>query len=251
MAKRIFITGFWHETNTFAQSPTGMDDFHAYQYAEGDALFAAFADTNTEIGGVMNAALELDLNLVPGLFAGAVPSGMITAEAYEFIRARTAELLEAAGEVDGVLVHLHGAAVAEGAAEADADFLAAIRQKLPLTPIVATFDLHANLSEGLLAGADALVGYNTYPHNDMGARGREAAHILHRMLWSAKRPKKVFRKLPFAPPPQVQGTNADPVAGIMARLAEAKDWGGIWAASIAWGFPYADVEHLGVGILVA
>ncbi|MFP6773204.1 MAG: M81 family metallopeptidase, partial [Alphaproteobacteria bacterium] len=108
MAKRIFITVFWHETNTFAPTRRGLDDFHAYQYAEGDALFEAFADTNTEIGGVMAAALELDLNLVPGLFAGAVPSGMITAPAYDTLLERTLELLDATGEVDGALVHLHG-----------------------------------------------------------------------------------------------------------------------------------------------
>ena len=250
MAKRIFITGFWHETNTFAQTKTDMDAFRAYQYAEGDSLFAAFADTNTEIGGVMNAALELDLNLVPGLFAGAVPAGLITAAAYQHLLSRTLELLAAAGEIDGVLVHLHGAAVAEGAQEADADFLDALRRRRPGVPLVATFDLHANLSEGLIAGADALVGYDTYPHNDMAERGREAAHILHRMLWNRKRPKKVFRKLPFAPPPQVQGTYAQPVAEIMAKLHDIEDWGGIWSASIAWGFPYADVAHLGVGILV-
>ena len=51
----------------------------------------------------------------------------------------------------------------------------------------------------------------------------EAAHILHRMLWSSKRPKKVFRKLPFAPPPQVQGTDAQPVAEIMDWLVREAD----------------------------
>ncbi|MBT3333816.1 MAG: hypothetical protein HN394_20120, partial [Rhodospirillaceae bacterium] len=112
MSKRIFITGIWHETNTFAATQTGLDDFHAYQYAEGDEIFAAFADTNTEIGGAMNAAIELDLNLVPGLFAGAVPSGLITAAAFNTLVERTLELLMGAGDVDGVLVHLHGAAVA-------------------------------------------------------------------------------------------------------------------------------------------
>ena len=251
MSKRIFITGIWHETNTFAATQTGLDDFHAYQYAEGDEIFAAFADTNTEIGGAMNAAIELDLNLVPGLFAGAVPSGLITAAAFNTLVERTLELLMGAGDVDGVLVHLHGAAVADGVPEADAAILAAIRQQLPPDiPIVATFDLHANLSEALIAGADALVGYDTYPHNDMGARGAEAAQILHRMLWSTKRPTKILRKLPFAPPPQVQGTAAAPVAGIMAKMHDMETWGGIWSASIAWGFPYSDVAHLGVGILV-
>ena len=250
MAKRIFITGFWHETNTFAPTRTGLEDFHAYQYAEGDGLFEAFADTNTEIGGAMNAAMELDLNLIPGLFAGAVPSGMIKREAYQTILDRTLELLEDVGEIDGMLVHVHGAAVAEGAPEADADYLFALRRRLPLVPIVATFDLHANMSDGLIAAVDGLIGYNTYPHNDMAARGTEAAHMLHRMLWSDRRPEKIFVKLPFAPPPQVQATADQPVAGIMAKLEDMKDWGGIWSGSIAWGFPYADVAHLGVGILV-
>ena len=36
-----------------------MDAFRPYQYAEGDGLFAAFADTNTEIGGVMTASRSL------------------------------------------------------------------------------------------------------------------------------------------------------------------------------------------------
>ncbi|MDP6833291.1 MAG: M81 family metallopeptidase [Alphaproteobacteria bacterium] len=251
MAKRIFITGIWHETNTFAHGQTGLEDFQNYQYAEGDEVFALFADTNTEIGGVMNAAMELDLNLIPGLFAGAVPSGLVTAAAHETLVNRTLELLANAGEIDGVLVHLHGACVAEGATETDAQYLAAIRAALtPATPLVATFDLHANLSEGLVAQADALVGYDTYPHNDMAARGAEAAQILHRMLWSTRRPAKILRKLPFAPPPQMQGTGTEPVASIMAKMHDMETWGGIWSASIAWGFPYADVAHLGVGVLV-
>ncbi|MDP6873069.1 MAG: M81 family metallopeptidase [Alphaproteobacteria bacterium] len=251
MAKRIFITGIWHETNTFAHGQTGLEDFRNYQYAEGDEVFALFADTNTEIGGVMNAAMELDLNLIPGLFAGAVPSGLVTAAAHETLVNRTLELLANAGEIDGVLVHLHGACVAEGATETDAQYLAAIRAALtPATPLVATFDLHANLSEGLVAQADALVGYDTYPHNDMAARGAEAAQILHRMLWSTRRPAKILRKLPFAPPPQMQGTGTEPVAAIMAKMHDMETWGGIWSASIAWGFPYADVAHLGVGVLV-
>ena len=251
MEKRVFITGIWHETNTFAQGRTGLEAFHAYQYAEGDALFDAFANTNTEIGGAMSAAMELELVLIPGLFAGAVPSGLITAEAFATLIQRTLDILAYAGQIDGVLVHLHGACVAEGVPEADAEILAAIRRQLPAgTPVVATFDLHANLSAALIEGADALVGYDTYPHSDMGARGAEALRILHRMLWSERRPAKILRKLPFAPPPQVQGTAAAPVAAIMAKMFDMETWGKIWSASIAWGFPYADVAHLGVGVLV-
>ena len=48
MSKRVFITGFWHEPNSFSSTRTGLEDFHAYQFIEGDELFAAFENTNTE-----------------------------------------------------------------------------------------------------------------------------------------------------------------------------------------------------------
>jgi len=251
MDQRIFITGIWHETNTFAAPRTDLAAFEAYQYAEGEALFERFAGTNTEVGGALSVAADLDLRLLPGLFAGAVPSGLVTRAAYDALLWRSLGRLAEAGPVDGALVHLHGACVAEGHDQADADFLAAIRDGLPAgAPLVATFDLHANLSPELIAAADLLVGYDTYPHHDMGARGAEAAALLHRLLSEGRRPAKAFRKLPFAPSPQMQVTDDPPVVEIMARLRAMEARDDVWTASIAWGFPYADVGHLGVGVLV-
>ena len=31
MSRRIFVTGLWHETNTFAATPTDLGAFRAYQ----------------------------------------------------------------------------------------------------------------------------------------------------------------------------------------------------------------------------
>ena len=251
MKQRAFVSGIWHETNTFSSVPTDLDAFRRYQFAEGAALLTASAGTNTEIGGMMAAAAGCGLTLHPGLYAGAVPSGRVTAEAYAALQEGTLGHLRAAGPVEGILLALHGAFVAEGEDEADAGLVEAVRGAAgERMPLVATFDLHGNLTERLVAAADLLIGYKTYPHRDMGLCGEQAARALARILTTGARPVRAFRKLPFAPAPQVQVTDDEPAASIMARAAEMEARGDVWSVSVAWGFPYADVAGLGVGILV-
>ena len=156
-----------------------------------------------------------------------------------------------AKQLDGMLVSLHGAAVAEGIDDADAFVLARIRSVLgPDAPIVGTFDFHANLGETVVAGADVLVGYDTFPHVDMADRGREAARILAGLLDESCRPKHALRKVPVLTVPQNQCTDEAPVKAIMEQLRRIEQSEGILCGSVAMGFPYADLPQLGVSILV-
>ena len=77
MKKRIAIGGIWHETNGFAAGLTELADFHAYQYAEGVALLERYRGTGTELGGMIAAAEDCAFELLPTVFAGAVPSATI------------------------------------------------------------------------------------------------------------------------------------------------------------------------------
>src|SRR3712207_74960 len=140
--------------------------------------------------------------------------------------------------------------VAEGHDEADAEFLARLRRRLgPDRPIVATFDLHANLSEAMVAAADVLIGYDTFPHVDCGERGAEAAAVLARILETGVRPAKAFRKLPLISGPLTQATAGEPFAEILAAVREAEAMPGLLCCSVAPGFPYADVAHLGAAVV--
>ena len=250
MPWRVAIGGIWHETNTFAAGRTGLGAFREYQYAVGDELLSRYASTNTELGGMIAAAEELGLKLVPTIYAGAVPSGTIARDALETLCAELQARLRDSGSVDGVLVVLHGAAVAERVDDADAHVLAVIREVLgPAVPVAGTFDFHANLSAAMVSLADVLVGYDTYPHTDMAERGREAAQLLARILETGRRPVCALRKVPLVTVPQVQATEAEPMRGVMALLAEVERWPSLWCASIAMGFPYADVPQLGASVL--
>jgi microcystin degradation protein MlrC len=246
---RILTGGVWHETNSFCPLPTDLAAFRRFLYAEGDAVIATFRDTNTEIGGMIEAAKTLGFELVPTGFAGALPAGLVARAALDHIVA----LLCAGASpdaFDGALLALHGAMVAEGAEEADAYVAARIREALgPKVPIVATFDLHANLSRALVDAVDVLIGYDTLPHVDMGERGREAAVLLDRLLRGGARPCKAFRKLPLMLTPQTQATTDGPMRELMAECHAVERAPEIWTCSIVQGFPYCDVPQLGASVL--
>jgi microcystin degradation protein MlrC len=246
---RVAIGGIWHETNTFAAGRTTLADFRAYQYAEGDDLLARYTGTGTELGGMIEAARALGMELVPTVYAGAVPSGIIAREALDAVASTLDAALAAAGPLDGALLVLHGAAVAEGVDDADAHVLAVVRRRVGALPIAATFDYHANLGPGMVEGADVLVGYDTFPHTDMAARGGEAGHLLHRMIATDARPRAAHVKLPLLTAPINQLSGAPPLDAIYARLHQIERTGAIWCGALAMGFPYADIPELGASAL--
>ncbi len=77
-----------------------------------------------------------------------------------------------------MLVNLHGAMVADGASDMEAETLRRVRDRYGAVPLAAVLDLHANLSAEAASLRDAIVGYRTYPHVDMHACGVEAAGLI-------------------------------------------------------------------------
>ena len=251
MTERVLVAGVWHETNTFSSVATDLAAFRRYQYARGVDILDSSEGTNTEIGGFIAEGSRLGFDLKPTLFAAAVPSGLVTDDAFDHIVRTVCREARQLGALDGALIALHGAMVAESWPQAEAHYLNSLRAVLgSRCPIVATFDYHANLSDALVEACDVLVGYETFPHVDMAERGREAVRVLGRLIETAERPLKAFRKLPLLWPPLLQVTSSPPMSEIMVVLREVKTRPGIMSASVAAGFPWADVEHLGTAAVV-
>ncbi len=250
MTIRIALVGFYHETNTFAVTTTPFELFESYQYVEGPLLIDRYRGTGTELGGAIREIDRRGWVPVPVLFASAIPSGVITGACFASIRAKILAGFEQIGTFDGVVAVLHGAAVSEGIPDADAAVLVLIRKIVgPDCPVAATTDFHANISLGMVTATDVIVGYDTYPHTDMAARGAEAVTILA-LLLSGERLQKAYRKLPLLTVPQCQSTDDEPMRTIGAFLGEVEARAGIVTATIALGFPYADSEELGATVLV-
>jgi microcystin degradation protein MlrC len=119
----------------------------------------------------------------------------------------------------------------------------------PGCPIVVTQDLHANHTRRRVAAADAIVGFDTYPHVDMAERGREAADILVRTLRGEVRPVMALRQLPLFWGTRCQVTAHPPMNEVIQRMHEMEKRPGIVCLTISTGFPWADVPEAGSSVI--
>jgi microcystin degradation protein MlrC len=248
---RILIAGYQHETNTFAPS---LADWAAFQkgedfpaYVRGQALLAQMVGVNMPTGGFIDAARREGWQLVPSAWAGATPSSYVTTDAFERICDAVLDDVRAAlvQGLDGVYLDLHGAAVAENADDSEGELIARIRAVVgPRVPIVASLDLHANVTERMLQLADGLVAYRTYPHIDMAETGERAAMLLREHLRAgAKRPVQA-RRLPFLIPLNAQSTWMAPAKDIYDEMIALETQTGCML-SFCMGFPASDFAECG------
>ncbi|MFC7704252.1 M81 family metallopeptidase [Plastorhodobacter daqingensis] len=248
MSKRVALAGFVHETNSFAPTKATMAAFvqgGGYMpMARGPALLTASRGINLGIGGAADHAAAAGWDAVPILWAGAIPSAPVTRDAYESITDEIISGIRAAGRLDGVFLDLHGAMMAEHEEDGEGRLLERVRTAVgPDVPIVAALDLHGNITAKMVASADLLVGFRTYPHVDMAETGRRAAAALDALM-SGPRWVKAFRRLPFLIPIAWQCTDLEPARSIYALL-DRTEQGAVRSASFFPGFPAADFPECG------
>eukprot|EP00887_Chlorella_sp_A99_P003817 scaffold32.g3817.t1 len=240
---RIGIGGFQHETNTFAPSKATWEDFAEKgggwpKLATGPTILTAVAGANIPVTGFIEAMREH--TLIPTTWAAASPSGPVTQDAFERISALILDGLRQALPLDAVYLDLHGAMVTAHMDDGDGELLRRVRDVVgPDVPIVASLDLHANVTQAMVAHADGLICFRTYPHVDMAATGRRVAAFLARRLGGMPRPCVALRSLPFLIPICWQSTDMEPARGLYTRLEEIEARHAI-SLSFAPGFPAAD-----------
>ena len=246
---RIAIAGFAHESNTFAAKPTTLQDFSIWR---GQEMIDHYAPTFHEIAGFIAGSDEYDYDLVPTMGANATPSGAVTREAYETITGEILDNLRAAkGQIDGILLALHGAMVAEDYPQGDGETVRRVRELMgPDFPIVVTHDYHGNIPEDLVRNSNALIIYKTTPHIDQRERGLQAADILVKTIRKDVKPVSAFRKPKVLFNIAFHNTSLPPMQPIMQAAIDLEKEPGILAASIAAGYQYADVPEMGPTIVV-
>lgn len=243
---RILIAGYQHETNTFAPSLadwsafTRGDSFPAF--VRGAALLERLRGINLPVAGFIDAAERAGWTVLPSVWAGAIPSSYVTEDAFERIAGAILEDVAIAlpQGLDAVYLDLHGAAVARHVDDSEGELLGRIRHLVgPEVPIIASLDLHANVTERMLREADALVAYRSYPHVDMADTGALAATLLARRLRRGRRETLHWRRLPFLIPLNAQSTWMEPARSIYAGMVPLDRAHGV-VLSFCMGFPAAD-----------
>jgi microcystin degradation protein MlrC len=247
---RIAVARLWFEGNRFSPSPTTLADFERREWRSGADALAGAVGTATELGAVAARAAARPAWRFDALrCASASPGGPIEEAVF---RRWLGEVLDGLRAVrpDGVYLSLHGAAITTARDTPELDALRAIRGLLgEHVPVVASFDLHANLSPAIVPLLDFATGYRTHPHVDMQETADRALDALERRLAGGQRPVGAIVPLGRMLPSFNMRTDAGPMAEIEALARQAEADGTVLDATPFGGFPYADTADTGASAM--
>ncbi len=249
---RVAIAELKQETNTFVPRLTTMADFEAWHYWTGPDLVDGLGGTNSEIDGFLNVLTAAGIEPVPILATFAMSGGKVEDATYDRLLGELLAGIADAGPLDGVLIALHGAMVTESNDSPDANTLNAIRELVgPDIPVVATYDLHANLTARMAEYADALVGFKTSPHIDQRDTGERGARVMTAILQQGAKPTMAFVKIPMVVP---ASTHIHHLPGPFKRLQDAtkelEKEPGVLSANVAAVQPWLDIDEMGFATVV-
>ncbi|MSO77209.1 MAG: M81 family peptidase [Alphaproteobacteria bacterium] len=249
---RVAILGIHLESNRFAPVTTGAD-FRAACYFEGEAIMAealkAAPAMPAEIPGFVQAMNKAGpWQPVPILLTSCEPGGPIEAGFFRECLAKIRAGLTTELPFDAVYISNHGAMTATDGPDPDGELYALVREIAgPKTPVIATIDLHANISERMVDSADAIISYRTNPHVDQRERAADAADFIRRRL-AGETWAKAFIRLPIVAPSvtllSARGGYCDAINAGQAMLGPD-----LPLVSAVGGFVYGDIPKNGMSII--
>lgn len=188
-------------------------------------------------------------------FPSSIPTGAAgptSDEAYEHYIERLITGIKEAGNIDGVLLDLHGAMATPTRLDADRETVERVRSVVgPEVPIMIALDYHANLDADSIAAANAVFGYHFSPHTDMGPTGERAANCLFRTLRGEINPVTVLAKPGVMVPSIFSATGMEPLKSIVLEsISMAEQSEAYLDVSVFAGFSYADVPNCGFSVVV-
>ena len=231
---RVAIAGIATESCTFSPLPTELGDFRIVR--AGDPLFA-------QLYPFLSAFPEVEFQGT--ITAKAIPGGPVESGAYSALKAEILERLKKLLPLDGVYLDMHGAMNVQGLDDAEGDFYAAIRALVgPNCLLSASYDLHGNVSERIMAHLDLITGYRTAPHIDYLETRERALALLVRCLRQGLRPKRAFVKIPVGLPGEKTSTEWEPGKSVYEAIPREIDGDRVMDATIQVGYVWADEPRM-------
>lgn len=239
----VFVAGLYHETHTFLDEKTSLEDFEIRREKE---LLNCTGDSSP-MGGALECFDSWKWELTLGADYRATPSGTVEDEVVEAFWNDVLETWNS--KVDAIFMVLHGAMVSESILDVEGEILKRF-QDLPGAqdvPIFGVYDLHANFSPQMATHADALIAYRNNPHTDAREASIRAAELLRQSLETGKRQSMIYRPTSIIWAPTATGTDDNPMAALESKAREIEKANpSVWAVSVNAGFAFADTPDTGV-----
>ncbi|WP_181706412.1 M81 family metallopeptidase [Chthonobacter rhizosphaerae] len=246
---RIFTASLATETNTFSPVPTDRACFEMAFYAPPGRHPETPTLCSSPVLALRRRARErTDLTVIEGTSTWAEPGGLVNRATYEGLRDEILDQLRDAMPVDGVVLGLHGAMVADGYDDCEGDLLARVRAMVGDDVLIAAeIDPHSHLTPQRVAASDILAAFQEFPHTDFYERGEHVVDLALRALAGEISPVIATFDCRMI---DVYPTSRQPMRGFVDRMKALEGRDGILSVSLIHGFMAADVPEMGTRMLV-
>lgn len=236
---RIGIGSLQCESNTISPLPIRKGDF--------DIVYGMDMLKKIDVGEML---YEKNVDVVPTLYAHALPGGPVAREDYlEFVNGMINTLPEKG--LDGIWLYLHGAMYVEELGSGETYLLREIRRKVGFDlPIAVAMDFHANNTDELFTLANIICGFRTAPHRDRVETQQKAMHLLFHCINKQLLPKPKYARANVVQPGNCVQTEVPPLCNLIAEADAMEKMPGVLCAQFFNGQPWVDVPYMGPSTVV-
>ncbi|WP_027967403.1 M81 family metallopeptidase [Halomonas halocynthiae] len=247
---KLAIAGFHIESVSFLPNTSQYADFEEGAL-RGASILEGLGGTNTVLGGFLEVCEARGATPFPLVYAYLGAMGRVADNVIERYTDEICRGLVEIDDLDGVLLHLHGAAWAPGYEDPERYMIEAVRRTVgDDVSVMVGFDYHGNLDADSIRAADAVFAYQKSPHTDMDETGRRTADCMVRTLNGEIHPRCVLVKPGVLTPSIFSATQLNPLAEILAEARRLEqEANGYLDISVMAGFSYADATNTGFSVI--
>ena len=237
---RIAIGSIQCEGNSLTPVKTKYEDF---DYAKGEAMYEKIQ--------VMDFLRECNCEVVPTIYAHALPGGAVIKEDFLKLVCELVDAIPTSG-IDGIWLYLHGALYVEEIGSGDTYLLKKVREKVGNNiPISVAMDFHADNTDEIVSLANCITGFRTAPHCDHKETQIRAAKNLIYCIEQNILPRPQITRANVVICGDAVQTAQEPLKSVM-ELAEnlEKNIPGMLSVQVFNGQPWIDEPYMGPNFVV-
>ena len=229
--KKIAIGGISTECSSYSPLYQKKDDFQSIQ---GQALLDL----------VDFPFSEFDIKPYPLFFNKSVPGGPIDREYFTQIKYQFIEDIHSLGDLDGVLLLMHGAMYVDGIEDPEGEWIASVRKEVgPKCIISISFDLHGQMTNQIISNIDAFAAFKTAPHIDVKETYQRSSMMLCKALNENYRPYVLWSAIPVLVSGEMSSTFVEPCQSIYESLDLFNQESNILDCNLMIGYVWADTKR--------
>lgn len=247
--KKIVVSEFHQETNSFNPLTTTMEDFERRTICTGNEMLTA--PNQRELAGMFQAIKESHAEIIPACSMNSQSGGPVDQKVMDYFLEATLAAIQQNMPVDGVFLSLHGATQTTEFDDACGVILERVRKAVGDTVVIAvSADLHANVTSKWMDNADFICGYQSYPHVDYFNTGYRAARL--GMLGQHGHKLHMVRvSIPMIIPASSYSSLSGPFKDVIEAAKDLVKSGKLLDCSIFQMQPWLDVDPAGGSVIVA